>query len=104
MFQPEKDFEEYGMFVFKYLMSLCGNADLAEELTQETFYRVIGRFVLWENLTEAARFPHGFAKLRSTSGIRNWTNGKEEKRSLCRRAALRMAWRVVIAEGSRRWK
>ena len=37
MFQPEKDFEEYGMFVFKYLMSLCGNADLAEELTQETF-------------------------------------------------------------------
>lgn len=41
MFQPEKDFEEYGMFVFKYLMSLCGNADLAEELTQETFYRAI---------------------------------------------------------------
>lgn len=41
MFQPEKDFEEYGMFVFKYLMSLCGNADLAEELTQETFYRTI---------------------------------------------------------------
>ena len=41
MFQPEKDFEEYGMFVFKYLMRLCGNADLAEELTQETFYRAI---------------------------------------------------------------
>jgi len=32
MFQPEKDFEEYGMFVFKYLMSLCGNADLAGNL------------------------------------------------------------------------
>lgn len=47
MFQPEKDFEEYGRFVFQYLMSLCGNADLAEELTQETFYRAIrssGRF------------------------------------------------------------
>ena len=41
MFQPEKDFEEYSTFVFKYLMSLCGNADLAEELTQETFYRAI---------------------------------------------------------------
>ena len=27
MFQPEKDFEEYGMFVFKYLMSLCDNAE-----------------------------------------------------------------------------
>ena len=47
MFQPEKDFEEYGRLVFQYLMSLCGNADLAEELTQETFYRAIrssGRF------------------------------------------------------------
>lgn len=41
MFRPEKDFEEYGMFVFKYLMSLCGDVDLAEELTQETFYRAI---------------------------------------------------------------
>ena len=91
MFQPEKDFEEYSTFVFKYLMSLCGKP-------------FIGQFVLRGNLTEVARFPHGFAKLRSTSGIRNWTNGKEEKRSLCRRVALRTAWRVVIAEGSRRWK
>ncbi len=41
MFQPEKDFEAYGTFVFKYLMSLCGSAELAEELTQETFYRAI---------------------------------------------------------------
>lgn len=41
MLLPEKDFAEYGVFVFKYLMSLCGNADLAEELTQETFYRAI---------------------------------------------------------------
>lgn len=45
MFQPEKDFEEYGMFVFKYLMSLCGNADLAKELTQETFYRAKQRIM-----------------------------------------------------------
>ena len=41
MFRPEKVFEEYGMFVFKYLMTLCGNEELAEELTQETFYRAI---------------------------------------------------------------
>ena len=41
MFRPEKDFEEYGMFVFRYLMTLCGDAGVAEELTQETFYRAI---------------------------------------------------------------
>lgn len=41
MFCPKEDFEEYGMFVFKYLMTLCGNEELAEELTQETFYRAI---------------------------------------------------------------
>lgn len=41
MFRPEKDFEEYGDFVFKYLMSLCREETLAEELTQETFYRAI---------------------------------------------------------------
>lgn len=41
MFRPEKDFEEYGAFVFKYLMTLCGDAGMAEELTQETFYRAI---------------------------------------------------------------
>lgn len=47
MFLPEKELEEYGKFVFKYLMSLCGDVDVAEELTQETFYRAIrsyGRF------------------------------------------------------------
>lgn len=41
MFRPEKDFEEYSDLVFKYLMSLCRDAMLAEELTQETFYRAI---------------------------------------------------------------
>lgn len=41
MFRPEKDFEDYGAFIFKYLMSLCGNIDIAEELTQETFYQAI---------------------------------------------------------------
>lgn len=41
MFLPEKDLEEYASFVFKYLMSLCGDARVAEELTQETFYRAI---------------------------------------------------------------
>lgn len=34
-------YEENGRKVFLYLMTLCGDADTAEELTQETFYQAI---------------------------------------------------------------
>jgi RNA polymerase sigma-70 factor (ECF subfamily) len=34
-------YQEYGMFVYKYLMSLCHDEATAEELTQETFCRAI---------------------------------------------------------------
>ena len=32
-------FQENRSFIFKYLIKLCRDADLAEELTQETFFR-----------------------------------------------------------------
>ena len=35
----EKVFLENNQFVFRFLMRLCGDASLAEELTQETFFR-----------------------------------------------------------------
>lgn len=34
-------YEEHAQTVFKYLMILCKDENLAEELTQETFYRAI---------------------------------------------------------------
>ena len=34
-------YEEHGRKVYLYLMSLCSDADTAEELTQETFYQAI---------------------------------------------------------------
>ena len=37
----EQYYREYGRKVFLYLMTLCGNADTAEEFTQETFYRAL---------------------------------------------------------------
>lgn len=39
MLNFEKLFEENNQFIFRFLMKLCGNASLAEELTQETFFR-----------------------------------------------------------------
>ena len=35
----EKLFNEYRGFIFKYLIRLCRNESLAEELTDETFFR-----------------------------------------------------------------
>ncbi len=37
----EKIYERYRVPVFRYLYRMGGNYDLAEELTQETFYRVV---------------------------------------------------------------
>ncbi len=34
-------YQKYAMTVYKYLLSLCRNDDIAEELTQETFYQAI---------------------------------------------------------------
>ena len=34
-------YQDYGAFIFKYLLTLTNNLDLAEELTQETFYQAI---------------------------------------------------------------
>jgi RNA polymerase sigma factor (sigma-70 family) len=34
-------YEQYADQVFKYLMVLCRNVDIAEELTQETFYQAV---------------------------------------------------------------
>lgn len=37
----EKMYKEYAEYVYKYLLSLTNNEDVAEELTQETFYQAI---------------------------------------------------------------
>ncbi len=39
MLDFEKVFLENNGFIFRFLMKLCGDTALAEELTQETFYR-----------------------------------------------------------------
>lgn len=41
MQEIEKLYEEYYQIVYKYLLCLTKNSDIAEELTQETFYKVI---------------------------------------------------------------
>ena len=37
----EKMYETYYMRVYSFVMTLAGNSSLAEEITQETFYRAL---------------------------------------------------------------
>ena len=37
----EEIYQKYAMRVYKYLLSLCHNEDVAEEITQETFYQAV---------------------------------------------------------------
>ncbi|QOX62412.1 sigma-70 family RNA polymerase sigma factor [Anoxybacterium hadale] len=41
MFETEDIYQEYAQIIYKYLMSLCSDANLAEELTQETVFQAI---------------------------------------------------------------
>ena len=37
----EEIYQKYALRVYKYLLSLCHNEDVAEEVTQETFYQAV---------------------------------------------------------------
>ncbi|WP_027398396.1 RNA polymerase sigma factor [Anaerovorax odorimutans] len=41
MLDTDDIYKDYAEIVFKFLISLCNDADTAEELTQETFYRAV---------------------------------------------------------------
>lgn len=41
MLNMDSVYREYAEFVYKFLMSLCYEENLAEELTQETFYQAV---------------------------------------------------------------
>lgn len=41
MLNMDSVYREYARFVYKYLLSLCYEEDMAEELTQETFYQAV---------------------------------------------------------------
>ena len=50
----EKLFNEHKGFIFKYLLKLCKNESLAEELTQETFFRA---YMNMAGLRKEEKFP-----------------------------------------------
>lgn len=58
----KKYYEEYGRKVFLYLMTLCSDPDMAEELTQETFYQAIKNINSYKGDSSVYTWLCGIAK------------------------------------------
>lgn len=61
----QKVYEEYAQPVYRFLLSLTGNDDLAKELLSETFTKRLG---ILTDLKEDATYIHGCVKLEKTLG------------------------------------
>lgn len=59
----ETMYMEYANTVKHFLISLCGNFDLAEDLTQETFIRHTNQRTV---ITETVKFRSGYVRLQNT--------------------------------------
>ena len=55
-------YRQYARTVYKYLLSMTRDADLAEELTQETFYQAIRSSTRYDGSTKITTWLCGIAK------------------------------------------
>ena len=58
----ERVYEENQPFIFKYLIKLCGDAALAEELTQEAFFRAYMNYGQLQNESRVSAWLCQIAK------------------------------------------
>ena len=58
----EEIYQEYAKTVYRFLLSRTGNADLAEELTQETFYQAIRTVNRYDETCKVSTWLLGIAK------------------------------------------
>lgn len=66
----DKIYREHGRMIFRYLLSLGAGADLAEELTQETFYQALKGLKQFRGDSSAATWLCGIAKNVYRSHVR----------------------------------
>ena len=71
-------YEEYGRKVFLYLMTLCGDPDIAEKLTQETFYQAILSLRRYKGKSSVYTWLCGIARNLWLSEMRRRKRSTEE--------------------------
>lgn len=62
MSDPETAYRQYRDIVYGYLVRLCHDRDLAEELTQETFYQAVKRWKKYEGKSKISTWLCGIAR------------------------------------------
>lgn len=78
----EKVFRENNSFIFRFLMKLCGNVDLAEELTQETFFRA---YMNLSALRSEAKVSAWLCQIAKNTYFA-WFNKQKKRQSMMRLA------------------
>jgi RNA polymerase sigma-70 factor, ECF subfamily len=63
-------YEEYSIIIYAFLMRLCNNRDLAEELAQETFYQALRGRKQYNGDSSVATWLCGIAKRLYWSALR----------------------------------
>ena len=58
----EEIYKDYFQYVFSYLLSFTNNPEIAEELTQETFYSVIKNIHKFQNNSSLKTWIYKIAK------------------------------------------
>ncbi len=81
MLDFEKVFRENNSFVFRFLMKLCGDVSLAEELTQETFFRAYINMSALRNEEKASVWLCQIAKHTYFA----WFNEQKRKQPIAQR-------------------
>lgn len=73
----EKIYTENTDFIYKYLLKFCGNSSVAEELTQETFFRAYMNF---KNLRNKAKAPVWLCQIAKNTYFA-WYNEQKKQSS-----------------------
>ena len=72
----EKIFEEYRVFIYKYLYKLCRDESLAEELTQETFFRA---YMNMSNIRDESKIPVWLCQIAKNTYFARYNENKKQE-------------------------
>lgn len=81
----EKLFQEYRAFIYKYLFKMCRDEALAEELTQETFFRA---YMNISNLRDESKIPVWLCQIAKNTYFA-WYNEQKKQYSFDERAEIK---------------